>query len=708
MTSLELACLLFALVAFGIAALASRRRRADIGWWTWSWAVLILAGVGLELGSDRGPLWAGGAVLAVVFPGMQLAGAYEYTERSLPRWLIPGFVSLALVRLAVALAGFEAHSHLTVVAFELAALIAASSLVLRSRRASGLSPVEWAITIGFPVIGAAEVIDAVLDIGGAGVAWPVWLAIGVPAGSCQVLATFDRMQYRLAASLGQREQALRVAEESNERFRAIAEEADDIIVVADADQGILYANPRFYETLGYAPDAVLGRRIGEFVWDQDDFPTHSDLVGRRRMLLGPVRVRHRDGSQGWLEASIRSYLHGQEQRLVVVARDVTERRRSEEQQRKARELESLGLMAGGIAHDFNNLLVGILGNADLALAELPPGHPASGLLKLVMEASQQAAQLTQQLQAYSGAGPFELRPVDLSEEVRSRADLLRTAVAGRAALEFDLDDDLPAVEADPGLLFQAVLNLTVNGAEACTEAGGLVKLTTGLTRIREGEVVPGSEGLASGQHVFVEVEDNGRGVDESIRERIFDPFFTTNETGRGLGLAVVHGVVKSLGGGMTVESTRDGGSRFRLFLRTSSPIPRRESGPQREGIGGSERLLLVDDNPTVREVMRAALSRYGYQPVTASSGEQARQIVADQEIALVLLDAVLPGEASERILEDLRALQPDIRVLLVSGYAEAEAMRRFARSDELAGFLRKPFTHEELATRVRRVLDDRP
>jgi PAS domain S-box-containing protein len=513
------------------------------------------------------------------------------------------------------------------------------------------------------------------------------------------------MQHQLSASLAERERALRAIGESNERFRAIAEQADDVILEANPTRGILYANPRLSEVLGYTYDEVLGRHIGDFAWDPDDFPTRSDLMARRRMRFGPVKVRHMDGSPRWMETSTGYYERDGAPHLVVVARDVTQRLQIEEKRRKVQKLESLGLMAGGIAHDFNNLLVGILGNADLAQSDLSSGHPARLLLKQVIEAASQAARLTQQLQAYAGASPFELRRVGLSEEIRARADLVRTAVDERASLELELEADLPAVEADPGLLLQALMNLAVNGAEACDEVGGTVSIRTGRTRIRDSHPAPATGSVAPGEYVYVEVEDDGHGIEESMRDRIFDPFFTTNETGRGLGLAVVHGVVKSLRGALFVDSTPQHGSRFRLLLPISGPSAAAPPARKPANSQGTETLLVVDDNASVLEMMRAGLQRCGYDVLTASSGARAMQIATSREIDLVLLDAVLPGESGEQIFEQLRALNPNIPVLLVSGYAEAEAMRRFAHGGSFSGFLAKPFTREVLAERVRELLD---
>jgi CheY-like chemotaxis protein len=379
---------------------------------------------------------------------------------------------------------------------------------------------------------------------------------------------------------------------------------------------------------------------------------------------------------------------------------------ADERLRKAQKLESLGLMAGGIAHDFNNLLTGILGNADIALSHLAAGDPAREFVEQVLSSSQLAAELTRQIQAYSGSSPFEVRPMDVSEELRRRSELLHTALGERLTLELDLADDLPTVEADPTQFAQVVMNLILNASEACGEELGRVRIATGLMQVEAPTPVPVTGTLDPGTYVFVEVADTGHGVDDSIRDQLFDPFFTTRETGRGLGLSVVHGVVTMLRGAITVDSTPEKGALFRLFLPTT---PREIQGdaPPTPALVGRDRILVLDDNAAVLGFVREALERYGYRVFTANNGQQAEDLMAEHrsEIAMVLLDAVLPGETSELILDRLRRVRPNVPVLLMSGYAEAEAMTRFARSSNIAGFLSKPFRSETLAARVREALD---
>jgi len=709
MNPIEITGLALAVFVFAIAASILGRRLDAVGCWAWAWTVLIAAGLLLESGADWPAARATGAFLAVLFPGLQLAGAFEYLDRRVPRWLLPGFLVIAATRVAVGAVGYAAQSHLAVVGFELWALLAAASMIYRSGAGHALEPKGWLLIVGFMMCAFLEATDAVLDLGiatGAGVSWTVWLGIGIPIGGSQIVLTFDHLQHRLAKSLFERERALEALEESNERFRAIAEHAHDLIVESNASSGIRYVNPQFCATLGYTPEEVLGRHIADFAWDKNDFPSRSDLVGKREFFFPRARIRHRDGTPRWIESSARTYLRDREAHIVLIARDVTERRLADERLRKAQKLESLGLMAGGIAHDFNNLLTGILGNADLALLHLEADQPAREFVEQVIASSELAAELTRQIQAYSGSSPFEVRSMDVSKEIRRRSELLHTAVGDRLTLEFDLADGLPAVEADPTVFAQVLMNLILNAAEACGEGPGLIRVATGRIRIGGQAPVPVTGSLEDGEYVFVEVADTGHGVDDSIRDRLFDPFFTTKETGRGLGLSVVHGVVTMLRGAMTIDSTPEKGALFRLFLPTTQQVIIDESSP-RPTLLGRDGILVLDDNVTVLAVVREALERYGYRVFIAENGTQAEQLMAEHgaQIAMVLLDAVLQGELSEQVLDRLQRLRPNVPVLLMSGYDQVEAMTRFAEGRHIAGFLSKPFSSESLVSRVRATLD---
>src|SRR5262245_42968841 len=324
------------------------------------------------------------------------------------------------------------------------------------------------------------------------------------------------------------------------------------------------------------------------------------------ILERPIRINT-------LISVVRSALRARRRQYEV--RDyVSERARIETDLRQTQKLESIGVLAGGVAHDFNNLLVGILGNASLAMDIVPPESPARPMLQDVILAGQRAADLTRQLLAYSGKGKFIVRPINLSDLVREISGLIQPSIPKMVQLRLDLDRDLPAVEGDSSQLQQLVMNLVINGAEAIGEGAGSVMVTTGVREVREeGErhAIPPTD-IQPGRYVFLEVRDNGVGMDEHTLSKIFDPFFTTKFTGRGLGLAAALGIVRGHRGGMEVESAPGQGATFRVYL----PVLTAADGAKRdasrgENLSGTGMILFVDDEEVVRNVAQNALERYG-------------------------------------------------------------------------------------------------
>ncbi len=382
-----------------------------------------------------------------------------------------------------------------------------------------------------------------------------------------------------------------------------------------------------------------------------------------------------------------------------------ERRGLEEQIQQSQRLESLGLLAGGVAHDFNNLLTGILGNASLALDVLDPPEPARGMLESIIQASERAADLTRQLLAYAGNGRFFVRPVDISTLVREIGELMRSSIPKKVRFLLDLADDLPPVEADATQIQQLVMNLVLNAGEAIGDATGIVHVVTRMeTRSLNGA------GSAASRHVCIEVRDTGCGMDEATRAQIFDPFFSTKFTGRGLGLAAALGIARSHQGQIDVESSPGAGSTFRVWLPAAEKGLAEERVPasmarMQADLGGTGGILVIDDEALVRSIAKSTLEHFGYSVFEADDGARGVELFRQlqDDIALVLLDLTMPEMGGEEAFDILRQIQPDIPVILSSGYDEAEATRRFAGKN-VNGFLKKPYTAETLADRVKSVL----
>jgi signal transduction histidine kinase len=379
------------------------------------------------------------------------------------------------------------------------------------------------------------------------------------------------------------------------------------------------------------------------------------------------------------------------------------KRSLEEQFRQAQKLESLGLLAGGVAHDFNNLLTGILGNASLVLELLSPPEPERSMLHDVIRASERAAELTRQLLAYAGKGRFVVQPVDLSLLVREISELVRSSIPRQAEVRMDLQPDLPLVEADASQLQQLIMNLVINAAEALGDETGLVEITTGVRH--QPQDVDGNAGL----YVYLRVHDTGCGMDETTKSQIFDPFFTTKFTGRGLGLAATQGIVRSHNGTIHVESRPGAGSTFYVFLpaierraelRESSVAPRCA-----DTLAGTGVVMVVDDEELVRRTARATLQQYGYTVVEAENGRQAVEMFArmGERVALVLLDLTMPVMSGEDAYRHLKAMRPEVPVIVSSGYDEMEAARRFGNIGSV-DFIKKPYVAQKLAQKVKETI----
>ena len=392
---------------------------------------------------------------------------------------------------------------------------------------------------------------------------------------------------------------------------------------------------------------------------------------------------------------------------------------SEAQSRHVQKLESIGVLAGGIAHDFNNLLHVVLGNADIALSNLARTSPAREPIEEVVRATLRAADLTRQLLAYSGKGAFVVRHLDLSTEVREMATLLRTSISKQATLAWELSSTLPAVSADPTQIRQIVMNLITNASDALGEAGGTITLRTGVTRLEDlddqhfGVPIEGEGPPDPGKspYVYLEIGDTGAGMTPDTLSRIFDPFFSTKFAGRGLGLAAVMGIVRSHHGLIRVRTAPGDGTAFRVLFPSVAGAARKPGKPavERSDWQGSGTILVVDDEEGVREVAERILQEIGFQTITAGDGRRALEIMekAGDSVSAVLLDLSMPRMGGAETFRRLRALRPELPILMMSGYTEQVVAPQFSTSGPgITGFLQKPFLAEDLIAVLRRFAEN--
>ena len=500
------------------------------------------------------------------------------------------------------------------------------------------------------------------------------------------------------------------------QLAAIVESSDDAIVSKDLNGVVQSWNGGAERLYGYTAAEMMGQPMSMLLpADRQD----EEALILRRLSKG-VRVDHfetirkrKDGAQVDVSLSISPIYDkdGMVRGASHVARDITERNMVESQRLYAQKLESLGVLAGGVAHDFNNLLTGILGNASLVADSMHPANPNREILLECVRAAERAAQLTRQLLAYAGKGRFVIEPVNLSKLVREISTLIQTSIPRKVDVQLELDDNVPAIEADAGQIQQVVMNLIINAAEAIGEDMGKVRCSCTAKTLDEAcirNLGPEASYLAEGLYVELEVNDNGCGMDHATVARIFDPFFTTKFTGRGLGLAAVSGIVHGHKGAITVASSPGKGSTFQVLFPAFGdgkiwqddpfPIPKKNN----------QTVLIVDDEETVRGTARNTLQRRGYRTLEAKDGREAIHVFRQfaSEITLVLLDLTMPFMNGEEVLHELKLIVPDVRVLLSSGFNEAEAVRRFTGKG-LAGFLQKPYTAAFLADTVKRIADEK-
>ena len=508
-----------------------------------------------------------------------------------------------------------------------------------------------------------------------------------------------------------------VRERRVERNAMILRTMSEGVVLADAQRTILYANQAFERMLGYEPGELLGKH-GSVVWFPEDLPQASTLAASLQAEIAPsrrtLRYRTKTGDEVWASVAfvpvrVADAFAGS----VTVATDITQARKLEMKLQQAQKLESLGVLAGGIAHDFNNLLVGILGNAGLALEELPPEAPAREQINDIHTAAIRAAELTKQLLAYAGKGRFVIARIDLRRLVEEMSHLLSAVIPKNALLKYSFAANIPPVDGDAVQLRQIVMNLITNAADAIGQSSGIITVSTSVVEADRTYLSDTylDEGLPAGHYVSLEVADTGVGMSPEMRSRIFDPFFTTKFTGRGLGLPAVLGILRSHRGAIKVYSEPGRGSTFRVLFPAANGGPEsiRPRTPPAERPQEAGWILVVDDDEAVRSVAKRVLERAGFQVLTAVDGVEGVEVFGahKEKIRAVLLDVTMPRMGGEETFRRLRQMAPEVRVLLSSGYSEQEATSVFAGKG-LAGFLEKPFTTASLLERLRSVLDPPP
>ena len=503
---------------------------------------------------------------------------------------------------------------------------------------------------------------------------------------------------------------------SEERFRLLAQHSrDGFWFVGLKPERVLYVSP--------AVELIWGRSAEEFyrdanVWwegiDSADQPRvraawEACADGRSPRFEEEFRVIHPDGTVRLVvnagttvldDASGSAHMSG-------LVRDITERTQLELELRQAQKMEGIGQLAGGIAHDFNNLLTVIQGNSDLALDGLDPSSPSHADICEIKRAATSAAALTKQLLAFGRRQVLQPRPIELRAVIRAVENMLSRLIGDNIELVLDLDEKGGCVLADPGQIEQVIINLTVNARDAMPDGG---RITIGTKTVEQhAKSNDWVAGIASGVCERLIVSDTGIGMDKATRDRIFEPFFTTKPLGHGtgLGLSTVHGIVKQSGGELHVASTPGKGTSFTIYfpqVSTTGAVEVARTAPRSST--GSETILVVEDQPSLRELVRRILQQKGYRVLEAPDGEEAIKVAESsaRPIQLVITDVVMPGMNARAMAERIRGIWPTVRVLFMSGYHDDDVMLR-SLANAKVDFLQKPFLPYDLAEKVREVLE---
>lgn len=404
--------------------------------------------------------------------------------------------------------------------------------------------------------------------------------------------------------------------------------------------------------------------------------------------------------------------------FLVSLVDEAEQRRSLEESgssqiklEHAQRLESLGVLAGGIAHDFNNLLAAIMGNAELARNKIGLKSAAAEHVENIISTCDHAADLCKQMLAYAGKGSYELEVLNLNEMVKSMAKLIRASVSSNIVLKMKLDNKLPGLEGDAAQVQQLILNFIVNSAEAIGKEGGEIKVTTGTRHVDRAaleQLYNGPE-LPEGEYVIIEVRDNGCGMDEVMQSRIFDPFYTSKETGSGLGLSAVLGIVRGHRGAIQLFSAPGEGSAFRVYFPSTEQLFKEQqvTTMEVEAWHGDGTVLIVDDDLRVRTVASAFVQQLHLDVITADDGKEGLELFAQhhEKLVAVLLDMTMPVLGGVEAMTGMREIDRSVPIILVSGYSEVEA-GTLVTGDRPNAFMQKPFKSKDLKTALYEVMHE--
>jgi PAS domain S-box-containing protein len=519
----------------------------------------------------------------------------------------------------------------------------------------------------------------------------------------------------LKQEIKQREQAEDIIRESEERYRRVFENTGTATVIIEEDTIISMANTKFEMLSGWSKQELEGRMSWTTFIDRGDSEKIKDYYARQTKENSNEESRQYEFRFVDKQGNVKNVLNKIAMipgtgKTIASLLDITEKRHLEAQLQQSQKIEAIGTLAGGIAHDFNNFLQIISGYTDLLLSQhhMAPGNIDN--LKQIKHSTVKASELTKRLLIFSRKVETNLRPMDLNQAVREVCELLERTIPKMIDVEFQGAEGLKIINGDPLLLEQVVMNLSLNAKDAMPEGGRLVFKTANM--VLDDKYAKTHLELVPGEYVLLSISDTGYGMDKETLEHIFEPFFTTKETGKGtgLGLAMVYGIVKNHGGYIMCDSKPGEGTIFKIYFPVIQlQITASKEEGKAEAIqiqGGKETILLVDDEKAILNIGNKKLTNYGYDVITAQSGEEAIEIVRNMNSSpdLVVLDLNMPGMGGNKSLETLLEMNPEIKIIIASGYSASDQVKNSLDSGA-AGFIAKPYHLSDMLKRIREVLD---
>lgn len=516
----------------------------------------------------------------------------------------------------------------------------------------------------------------------------------------------------------EKEEALAALKKSEARFRNIVQDQTELIVRYEVEGTILFVNEAYCKFFGKSYDDLVGRSLFDLI-PNESLERVSEIV-RTISRKDPVAtIEHPlvdlDGDERWFSWTNRGIVvDGRIAEYQAVGRDITESKRIQlekerlaEQLHSSQRLETIGTMAGGIAHDFNNILTPIIGYVELARNDLPADHPASLKLGVVAEGANRARELVQHILAFSREAEPSREAVEISHVVLDCVKLLRASIPRTVDIRTSISPDIGLVLGDESQLHQVILNLCTNAAYSMRDGGGT--LSVDLDALHLGfDKLPPDSGLSVGDYIVIKVQDTGSGIDEKILSKIFDPFFTTKPVGEGtgLGLSVVHGIVKKHSGHIEVESEIGEGTCFRIYLPSIGEQIAAVPAEKVELVGGDERILFIDDEEFIRIMAEELLQRLGYSVVVAANANEALDMLEQLRdgVDLVITDQTMPGITGLQLAEELRRKLPSLPIVLCTGFGGSSFSVDEAYSSGISKILKKPYELHELSTAIREAL----